>query len=481
MKALLSVSNKTGLENFASSLIKLGYELYATSGTSKYLSQHEIEVKPLSVITGFSSMASGRVKTLNEKIFEMILNPDNETGDVFDLIVVNLYPFMESVKNGEDEMVENFDIGGVALLRAGAKNFARVSVVSSPDQYKDFLDSYPLNLQKRKLYAEKALESVVKYDSNILTHLFEHPFQVVAEDIKELRYGENPHQHAYIGKTETPSILDNLNVLKGKLSYNNYVDLISISRMAYRLGDKSVVIVKHTNPCGASIFHNDMKQTFKRALSSDPKSAYGGVLYVNASLDDELAREIKPYFFDMIMAKTISEGAVEILKKKKASLVEFSPIFSKREWKILDGVALIQDSDLDEPFERLECVTSRKASSQEMGDVNFGLELIRHVKSNAVILVKNGMLIGLGAGQVSRVDAVKIAFEKAEEFGHDVKGSVMISDGFFPFSDSVEYGIKKGVKVFVEPGGSKRDAETIQACERSKTTLFFTHKRLFKH
>ena len=259
------------------------------------------------------------------------------------------------------------------------------------------------------------------------------------------------------------------------------MDLISISRIATAIGNKSVVIVKHTNPCGASAFVGDVMRTFKRALSSDPKSAYGGVLCVNASIDEELAKTIKPYFFDLIMARKVEQKAFELLKRKKASLVEFSPYFSKREWKVIDGVALIQDTDLGEPFWKLENLTSRRATDKEIRDIRFGLELIRHVKSNAVILVKNGMLIGLGAGQVSRVDAVKIAFEKAEEFGHDVKGSVMISDGFFPFSDSVEYGIKKGVKVFVEPGGSKRDEETVKACEKGKTTLIFTHKRVFKH
>jgi phosphoribosylaminoimidazolecarboxamide formyltransferase/IMP cyclohydrolase len=481
LKALLSVSDKTKLEHFSSSLNDLGYELYATSGTSNYLLQHGIKVKPLSEITGFSSMANGRVKTLNEKIFEMILNPKELDGEVFDLVVVNLYPFMKSIEKGEKEMIENFDIGGVALLRAAAKNFSRVTVISSPKQYEEFLNLYPLNIEERKMYAKKALKEVVKYDSNILLHLFNEPFQVVVESVKELRYGENPHQSAYVGKTEDPSLLDSIKVLKGKLSYNNYVDLISISRMSSGLGDKSVIVVKHTNPCGASVFTENIQQTFKRALSSDPKSAYGGVLCVNTEIDESLAKEIKPYFFDLIMARKISNEAFEILKRKKASIVEFSSHFSNKEWRILDGVALIQESDLGKPFEKLENVTSRKASEKEMNDVNFGLELVRHVKSNSVILVKNGMLIGLGAGQVSRVDAVKIAFDKAKEFGHDVKGSVMISDGFFPFSDSVKYGIEKGVRVFVEPGGSKRDEETIKACEDANVTLIFTHKRLFKH
>ncbi len=482
LKALLSVSDKRDLDRFAASLTKLGYELYATSGTAKYLSEQGIKVNPLSTITGFSSMADGRVKTLNEKIFSMILDPVAREGEEhFDLVVVNLYPFLESVGKGENEMIENFDVGGVALLRAGAKNFSRVTVISSPTQYDEFLNLYPLNLEKRKAYARIALKEVIKYDSNILTYLFDDPFQVIAEEVKALRYGENPHQSAYVGRVENPSVIDNLRVLKGELSYNNYLDLLAGSRMVNGLGNGCVVIVKHANPCGASAFVGEMTRTFKMAFSSDPKSAYGGVLCINASIDEKLAKEIEPHFFDLIMAREIKNEAFEILKKKKASLVEFSPYFSNREWRILDGIALIQEADLGKPFEKLENVTSRKASEEEMKDVRFGLELVRHAKSNSVILVRNGMLIGLGAGQVSRVDAVKIAFEKAKEGGHDVKGSVMISDGFFPFADSVKYGIEKGVKVFVEPGGSKRDEETINVCEEGKATLIFTHKRIFKH
>lgn len=479
MKALLSVSNKDNLDEFASSILNMGYELYATSGTAKYLSEKGVKTHKLSEITGFSELASGRVKTLNEKVFEMILSPD---GDIFDLVVVNLYPFESFTSKGVNAMVENFDIGGVALLRAASKNYKRVSVVSSPEQYSEFLKDFPLSLEKRREFARKAMETVVKYDTNILSNLFDSHFQIATDQMKELKYGENPHQHAWVGKiANSPSFLDKLNVLRGSLSYNNYIDLIAATEIANSCKDRSVVIVKHTNPCGASEFRENTIKTFERALSGDPKSAFGGVLCVNNEIDEELAMAIKPHFWDIIAARKITKEAQNIFKKKSASLVEFLPTTSSMEWRIVNGVALVQKTDVGNPYTELKCVTSKQATNEEMEDVKFGLEVIRYVKSNAVILVKDGMLIGLGAGQPSRVDSAKLAVEKAKEFGHEIEGAVMLSDGFFPFPDSVQIGLDNGVKCFVEPGGSKRDNESISACENSGTTMIFTSKRLFKH
>ena len=479
MKALLSVSNKEGIDYFASSLLTMGFELYGTEGTAKWLSERGIKIHKLSEITGFSQLAGGRVKTLNEKVFEMILAPE---GDHFDLIVVNLYPFASSVSKGTDAMIENFDIGGVALMRAAAKNYKRVTIISSPEQYEEFLKKYPLNIDDRREFAKKAMETVVKYDTNILSHLFNSPFQIATEEIHKIRYGENPHQHAWVGKVaNNPSLLDKLNVVRGKLSYNNYIDLIAAARIAASCGDNSAVIVKHTNPCGASKFSKDPVETFKRALSGDPKSAFGGVLYINGRIDLNLAKAIKPHFWDIISAKEITEEARKLFKKKSASLIELIPFSSEMEWRVLDGVVLIQESDSGMPYKELKCVTHRIPSAKEISDAKFGLEVIRHTKSNAVILVKDGMLIGSGAGQPSRVDSAKIAIEKAKEFGHEVKGSVMISDGFFPFPDSVQIGIENGIKCFVEPGGSKRDSESISVCEKANASLIFTSKRLFRH
>ncbi len=478
MKALLSVSNKKGLEKFAAALAKRGYELYGTSGTAKYLSEKEIKTHKLSEITGFSELASGRVKTLNEKVFEMILSPD---GDIFDIVVVNLYPFESAITQGIDAMVENFDIGGVALLRAAAKNYKRVAVISSFELYDWFLKHEPLGMEGRRYLAKKAMETVVRYDTTILENLFDSHFQITPKELRELRYGENPHQRAWVGKVSNTSLLDNLNVVRGDLSYNNYVDLMAATKIACACGKNGVVVVKHTNPCGASKFFENLTTTFERALSGDSKSAYGGVLCVNGEIDEELAKAIKPHFWDLIIARKISQKARELFKKKKASLVEFSPVSSSMEWRIIDGVALIQEPDEDQPYEELKCMTSRKPTLQEIEDVKFGLEIVRYAKSNAVILVKNGMLIGLGAGQPSRVDSTKNAIEKANEFGHSTQGAVMVSDGFFPFSDAVELGLQVGVKCFVEPGGSKRDAESIEACEKANATMVFTSKRVFKH
>ena len=479
MKALLSVSNKEGIDSFALALLELGFELYGTEGTAKRLSGKGIKIHKLSEITGFSQLAGGRVKTLNEKVFEMILAPK---GDHFDLVVINLYPFGSFISKGTNTMIENFDIGGVALIRATAKNYKRVTIISSIEQYEEFLKKYPLSIDDRYELAKQAMETVIRYDANILSHLFNSPFQIATEEIHELRYGENPHQHAWVGKVaNNPSFLNELNVIRGKLSYNNYTDLIAAARIAASCGDGSAVVVKHTNPCGVSKFSEDPVKTFKQALSGDPKSAFGGVLCINDKIDLALAKAIKPHFWDIISARKITEEAQELFKKKSASLVEFVPFSSKIEWRVLDGVVLIQESDLGVPYKELKCVTSRIPSAEEISDAKFGLEVIRHTKSNAVILVRDGMLIGLGAGQPSRIDSAKIAIEKAKEFGHKVKGSVMISDGFFPFPDSVQIGIGNGIKCFVEPGGSKRDNESISACEKANASLIFTSKRLFKH
>lgn len=479
MKALLSVSDKSNLDEFASSLLKLGYVLYATSGTAKQLSEKGIEVHELSEITGFSELASGRVKTLNEKIFEMILAP---TGEHFDLVVVNLYPFGTSIPKGVDAMVENFDIGGVALMRAASKNYRRVTIISSPTQYNEFLEKYPLAIEDRREFAKCAMETVVRYDTNILSNLFDSPFQIATEEMKELRYGENPHQQAWAGKVANmPSLFDNLNVIRGNLSYNNYIDLMSAVEVATTCGENGVTVVKHTNPCGASMFFEDLAKTFERALSGDPKSAFGGVLCVNGKIDSTLAKSIKPHFWDMILAREITAEARELFKRKSASLIEFNPYFSEKEWRIVNGVVLVQESNLGIPYEELQCVTSRKPSVREMDDVKFGLGVIKNVKSNAVILVKDKMLIGLGAGQPSRVDSANLAIKKAKEFGRKTDGAVMISDGFFPFPDSVQAGLENGIKCFAEPGGSKRDNESISACEEGNASMIFTSKRLFKH
>ncbi|MDI6868788.1 MAG: bifunctional phosphoribosylaminoimidazolecarboxamide formyltransferase/IMP cyclohydrolase [Coprothermobacterota bacterium] len=479
MKALLSTSNKEGLDLLCKNLVPLGYELYATSGTMIFLKGKGIPVHPLEEITGFKELASGRVKTLNERIFEMILSQE---GEGFDLLVVNLYPFESAISYGEEAMIENFDIGGVALLRAGAKNFYRVSLLSSPEQYTWFLKNHPLDLEKKRFLAQKAMETVVRYDSLILKALFSCPFYLTTEKVKELPYGENPHQRAWVGRAVgVPSALDHLKQVKGDLSFNNYLDLLTAIRLVQDCGENAMAIIKHTNPCGVSQFREDLKTTFQRTLSGDPQSAYGGVLCVNGEIDEKLAKVIKPHFFDVIVSRHFAPQAEAIFQAKKASLVEFSPFPSSLEWRVSDGLVLIQEPDTGFPYARLEPVTSRKPTEQELKDADFGLRVVRYVKSNAVVLVKEGMLIGLGAGQPSRVYSAQLAVERAGSFAHSTEGSVMVSDGFFPFKDSIEIGLKAGVRCFVEPGGSKRDAECMDLCEQNRATLIFTGKRLFKH
>lgn len=457
----------------------MGYELYATSGTRRFLEEKEIPVHPLEEVTGFQELASGRVKTLNEKVFEMILSPE---GEVFDLLVVNLYPFESAISQGEEAMIENFDIGGVALLRAGAKNFHRVSLLSSPEQYSWFLENAPLNLEKRRFLAQKAMEVVLRYDALILKALFNSHFHLVLKEVEELRYGENPHQRAWVGKAVgVPSLLDHLRQIKGSFSFNNYLDLLSGIKLVQDSGENSVAIIKHANPCGVSQFKEDLPTTFQRALSGDPQSAYGGILCIAGVVDRNLAQCIKPHFFDVIVARGFTSEALTLLRTKKASLAEFSPFPPSLEWRVSDGLVLIQEPDAGLPYAQQNLVTLRKPTKQESEDADFGLRVVRYVKSNAVILVKEGMLIGLGAGQPSRVYSAQLAVGRAKSFGHSTEGAVMVSDGFFPFKDSIEVGLKAGIRCFVEPGGSKRDEECIELCKEHQATLIFTNKRLFRH
>lgn len=479
MKALLSTNNKDGLDALCKELIKMGYEFYATSGTTSYLHSRGISVHPLEEITGFRELASGRVKTLNERVFEMILSRE---GDGFDLVVVNLYPFESAIPLGEEAMIESFDIGGVALMRAGAKNFHRVALLSSPEQYAWFLENAPLDLEKRHILARKALETVVRYDTQILKALFDSQFYLGTEEIRELNYGENPHQRAWVGKIAgIPSFLDHLKQIKGDLSFNNYLDLLSGIKITQDCGENAIAIVKHANPCGVSQFRDDPLATLRRAISGDPQSAYGGVLCINGEIDENLASSLKPYFLDVIAAKKFTPQALVLLKKKGASLVEFSSSVPTMEWRVSDGMVLIQEPDVGLPYAELKLVTSRKPTEQELADIEFGLRVIRYVKSNAVILVKEGILIGLGAGQPSRVYSAQLAVERAKNFNHSTEGAVMVSDGFFPFGDSIEVGLEAGIRCFVEPGGSKRDSECIDLCEKHNATLVFTKKRLFRH
>jgi len=479
LKALLSVSDKRGLDKLGHMLSNNGYDLYATSGTAKYLASNGISVHPLEEITGFSELAEGRVKTLNEKIFEMVLSKK----EGFDIVVVNLYPFKEAINKGIDAMVENFDIGGVALLRASAKNYDRVAVLSSPELYEWFYENIPLNNEKRKFLAMKAMEVIIKYDSMILHDLFNYHFSATIDDLKPLKYGENPHQHAWVGKlTGMPSLLDNVKLIKGELSYNNYLDLIVATQIVSDCGEGTMAIIKHTNACGVAKFRNDSLSTFQRALDGDPQSAYGGILCINDIVDGELAKVIKPHFFDLIIARKLLPEAINMFKQKKANLIEFEEFKdASMEWKISNGVVLVQEPDIGDAYEYMTVLTKREPTDEEIEDAKFGLKVVRYIKSNAIVLVKDGTLIGMGSGQPSRVDSASIAIEKSRKYGHSLEGSVMISDGFFPFADSIEMGIKNGIRCFVEPGGSKRDEEMIKLCDENDAVLIFTGKRLFKH
>ncbi len=500
-KALISVFDKNGLTDFAKGLLTQGFEIFTTKGTGDRLMENGIKVRYIHEITVFNELVGGRVKTLNSKIFAGILARDLHMEDldekgipVFDLVVVNLYPFerIAEISSDEEELVENIDIGGVALLRAAAKNYERVTVVSDPIQYPlviEELERYgEIRKDISKKLAKSAFERVIHYDSTIVARLFgsSKMISLNVKPFKTLRYGENPHQSAFVGKIEgTPSALDVLKKLHGKeLSYNNYLDMLSAIRLSQSLGEGAVVIVKHTNPSGASLFHNSLLETYERALSTDPKSSFGGILSINSkNIDVSLAKRINEHFYEIVAARDFSREVLDVLKKKRdRRIIRFDDIpRGIRELRFIDGVLLSQEPDEGKPYEEMKCVTSRKPTEEEINDAVFGLNVVRYVRSNAVILVKNGRLVGVGAGQMSRVDAARIAIEKAKEFTHRLDGAVMVSDAFFPFPDSVELGVKEGIEVFVEPGGSRRDDEVIRTAEAAGVTLLFTGKRLFRH
>jgi len=500
-KALVSVFNKDGILDFVRELSHYDFEIFATKGTGNFLKSKGVRVRYIQEITGFDELIGGRVKTLNSNIFAGILarNSDREELErkripIFDLVVVNLYPFEKVSEHSsrEAELVENIDIGGVALLRAGAKNYERVGVVSDPSQYTmiaEELKKYgEIRYDVRKKLAKSAFERVIRYDSVIVDRLLKGSEKQLLHinSIKTLRYGENPHQSAFVGKIEgSPSALDALEKLHGKeLSYNNYLDILSAVKLSQVLGEGSVVIVKHTNPSGASLFHNSLFETYERALSTDPKSSFGGILAVNSSgIDETLAEKINKHFYEAVAARDFTEKTLDMLfKKRNRRIIRFDN-FPKgiREYRVINGVVLSQEPDEGKPYDEIKCMTSRKPSKNESEDAEFGLEVVRCVRSNAVILVRDGKLIGVGAGQMSRVDAARIAIEKAKEFAHPLDGAVMVSDAFFPFPDSLQLGIEVGIKVFVEPGGSRRDDEVIKAAESAGVTLLFTGKRLFRH
>ncbi|HKB85322.1 MAG TPA: bifunctional phosphoribosylaminoimidazolecarboxamide formyltransferase/IMP cyclohydrolase [Ignavibacteriaceae bacterium] len=501
--ALISVSDKSGVVDFAKELVKLGYGIIATGNTAKKLSAENIEVTEISSMTGFPEIFDGRVKTLHPKIFGGILMRRDNSKDKkqaeengihqVDIVCVNLYPFVQTASNPDatlEEIIENIDIGGPSLIRAAAKNYKFVSVLTDPGQYNSFLDELKMgevtNNTRLKLSIE-AFSHTAFYDTHISNYLedrFSLPHSHIRVNFrreKDLRYGENPHQKAAI----YGDFYKYFNVLHGKeLSYNNILDLLAAAELAEDLGDKICVIIKHQNPAGAAK-GKDAYEAYVKALRCDPASAFGGIVVFTEEVDSALAQKLNEIFLEIVCAPSFTEEALEILRKKRDRRL-LRQLKSVREDKVnfknIPGGVIAQDADraiLDE--EKLEVITEKKPSDKEMNDLNFAWTVSKHTRSNAIVFVKNSATLAVGAGQMSRLDSAKIASIKAQEHGLDLTGSVAASDAFFPFPDTLLEIIKYGATSVIQPGGSVRDSEVIEAANQNNISMVFTGIRHFKH
>jgi len=518
-RAILSVTDKTGLIDFARKLATLGVELVSTGGTAKQLRDAGIKVKDISELTGFPEMLDGRVKTLHPKVHGGILHRRSETSHraavaehgiaPIDMVVVNLYAFEKTAaKPGVklDEIIENIDIGGPSMIRSAAKNFHDVVVVTSPADYDALAEELSksdgdLSLATRWKLAQKAFATTAAYDSAIASTLEQVPeralegehvtFAKAAEvfpstlrlafkKTMDLRYGENPHQKAAMYSDGSGKGVANGRQLQGKeLSFNNIVDLQAAWDLAQEFEEPVVAIIKHTNPCGTATGRT-LLEAYKRALECDPVSAFGGVIGVNRVIDSAAAEEMAKLFLEVIAAPGFDDAAKEkFAAKKNLRLVEV--VASDQKWvmKNVSGGMLIQDADVRPLAEAdLKVVSRRPPTPQEKRALLFGWKVCKHVKSNAIVYVRDGQSVGVGAGQMSRVDSCKIGAMKAQL---PLKGTVAASDAFFPFPDGVEEIAKAGATAIIQPGGSVRDQEVIDAADRHGIAMIFTGVRHFRH
>ena len=508
-RAVVSVSNKEGIVPFAAALAASGTEILSTGGTANLLRSEKIEVTSFDEVTGFPEMLGGRVRTLHPKVFGAILGRLDLESDraemekhriePIDLVVVNFYPFAETVaKPGvtDEEVIESIDIGGPSLLRAAAKNHRHVAVLNDPSQYGDFLEQLGspegVNEGYRRFLAESAFRCVADYDERILarfegtgTGQFPGTWHLGGRLRSRLRYGENPHQEA--SWYERAGSSHRFKPLQGKeLSYNNLADADAAWRLILEFDRPAAAVIKHGNPCGAAVA-GDPAAAFEAAHACDPLSAFGGIVAVNRPVEGNLAAALKPLFLEVVLAPEFSEEALAILgRKKKLRLVRVSAAPSPgadREIKvILDGI-LVQEGDPPGGRGREEwrTVTREKPSTTEKEDARFAWLVAKHVRSNAIVLAREGRTIGIGAGQMSRVDSTRLAMEKAKRADHPIEGAVLASDGFFPFPDSVQEARSEGVRLFVQPGGSIRDDEVVAEADRLGAVMLMTGARHFRH
>lgn len=514
-RALISLSDKKGIIEFAKGLSELGAEILSTGGTAKLLSENGIKVMEVSDYTGFPEMMDGRLKTLHPKVHGGLLgmrdNPEHikamEKHGIkpIDMVVVNLYPFEATVAKGAhfEEVIENIDIGGPTMLRSAAKNHRDVAVITDPDDYSAVLDelrknSGGLSPETHFRLARKVFELTARYDGAIANYLgrledrkpekkFPDTLTLQFSKAQDLRYGENPHQDAvfYVeGGTGEPCV-SNAKQLQGKeLSFNNILDLDGAFETVKEFHDTAAVIIKHTNPCGVAVSSSSPADAYKKAKACDPVSAFGGIAGFNRIVDEETAREITSTFMEAVIAPGFTPAALEVFKGSKNLRLLQTPIFTKFHpggidiKKVVGGI-LVQDRDLGSVEEKdLKVVTRRKPSDEEIKALLFAWKVCKHVKSNAIVYTLGDRTVGIGAGQMSRVDSSKIAAIKAQS---SLNGTVVASDAFFPFRDGVDTVAGAGATAIIQPGGSLRDDEVIKAADEHGMAMVFTGMRHFRH
>jgi phosphoribosylaminoimidazolecarboxamide formyltransferase / IMP cyclohydrolase len=517
MRALISVSNKSGIVDFSRELSKLGIEIISTGGTAAQLKDEGIKVTGISEVTGFPECLDGRVKTLHPSIHGGLLAVRNNKNHMeqierlsikpIDMVVVNLYPFKETIlKEGVtlEEAIENIDIGGPTMLRSAAKNYQDVIVIVDPADYGMVLEQLKINntlSQETKFYlASKVFQHTAAYDALIADYLLkqqardEMPEKVTLtfEKVQDMRYGENPHQKAAfyqeIGKTK--GYLNSAIQLHGKeLSFNNINDTNGALELLKEFDEPTVVACKHANPCGVGS-GADILEAYKKAYEADPVSIYGGIVVANREIDEDVAEEINKIFVEIIVAPSFTERAIETLSKKKnIRILQIKDITERQSKEAYDikkvgGGLLIQTIDSELLIEnQMKVVTKRQPEIQEMEDLIFAWKIVKHAKSNGIVVAKDKQSIGVGPGQVSRIWACKQAIEHGVEyFGREsLTNSVMASDAFFPFADSIEQAVQSGIRAIIQPGGSVRDDEVIDACNQANIAMIFTGMRHFKH
>jgi phosphoribosylaminoimidazolecarboxamide formyltransferase/IMP cyclohydrolase len=498
--ALISVYHKEGLEKLVKVLNKHQVKILSTGGTLDYLKSLNADAEAVETVTGYPSILGGRVKTLHPKIFGGILHRREDATDKehvkeyeipsIDLVVVDLYPFEETLISGagHEDIIEKIDIGGISLIRAAAKNYNDVLVVSSQQYYEEAAAVLEQNadtsLQERKTFAARAFHISSHYDTAIFNYINEQEedyLKISCSKAKSLRYGENPHQWGrFFGDWD-----ELFEQLHGKeISYNNIVDVDAAVQLLEEFKDEtSFVIIKHTNACGVAT-GSSVAEAYKKALEADPVSAFGGILACNRPVDLEAAQKINELFFEILIAPAIDDDALKVLqsKKNRIILIQKKSLPEQKQVKnVLNGFIVQQKDTKTVTKDDLKVVTTKALEDEQVKALLFANKIVKHTKSNTIVLAKEGQLIASGTGQTSRVDALQQAIEKAKKFGFDLTRAVMASDAFFPFADSVEIASNEGIKAVIQPGGSVRDQDSIDFCNKNDMTMVLTGIRHFKH